>query len=120
MASSAWLLAIWGRLGWIGGLRRAVKKLLLQQLLAAGVATPGLQLLHAAIPALPCTPPQGNEVWIVKLEGIDTPEDARLLRGHSLLIPPSARGELEDEDEFYVQVRSWDWFGAVVGMVLVR
>lgn len=47
---------------------------------------------------------KGQEVWLVKLEGVDSPEDAALLRGHRLLIPPSARPPLEDEDEFYVQV----------------
>ncbi|KAI7841346.1 hypothetical protein COHA_004964 [Chlorella ohadii] len=46
---------------------------------------------------------KGNEVWLVKLEGVESPEEAALLRGHSLLIPASARQALEDEDEFYVQ-----------------
>jgi hypothetical protein len=46
-------------------------------------------------------------VWIVKLEGVESPEEARLLRGHSLLIPATARAQLEDEDEFYVQVGAW-------------
>lgn len=50
-------------------------------------------------------PPQGREVWLVKLAGVDSPEEAALLRGHVLLVPPSARRALEDEDEFYVQVR---------------
>lgn len=51
---------------------------------------------------------QGNEAWIVKLEGVESPEEAALLRGHALLIPASAREELEDEDEFYVQVGGWE------------
>ena len=45
-----------------------------------------------------------GQVWLVKLEGVESPEEAALLRGHSLLIPASARQALEDEDEFYVQV----------------
>lgn len=44
-------------------------------------------------------------MWLVKLEGVDSPEEAAELRGHTLLIPASAREPLEDEDEFYVQVR---------------
>lgn len=44
------------------------------------------------------------QVWLVKLEGVESPEEAALLRGYSLLIPASARQALEDEDEFYVQV----------------
>jgi len=39
----------------------------------------------------------------VKFEGIDTPEDAALIHGHTILIPPSDREPLDDEDEFYVQ-----------------
>ena len=46
---------------------------------------------------------QGREVWLVKLEGIDSPEEAATVRGHTLLIPASARNALDDEDEFYVQ-----------------
>lgn len=46
---------------------------------------------------------KGQEIWLVKLEGVDSPEDAALLRGHTLLIPPMLRAPLEDEDEFYVQ-----------------
>ncbi len=43
----------------------------------------------------------------MKLEGVESPEEAQLLRGHSLLIPATARKALADEDEFYVQVRGW-------------
>lgn len=57
--------------------------------------------LHASPAALLATLEQ---VWLVKLEGVESPEEAALLRGHSLLIPASARQALEDEDEFYVQV----------------
>lgn len=46
---------------------------------------------------------KGREVWLVKLAGINTPEDAAQMRGHRLLIPSRARPPLEDEDEFYVQ-----------------
>lgn len=41
----------------------------------------------------------------MKLEEVESPEEAALLRGHTLLIPASARAPLEDEDEFYIQVR---------------
>lgn len=44
-------------------------------------------------------------MWLVKLEEVESPEEAALLRGHTLLIPASARAPLEDEDEFYIQVR---------------
>lgn len=40
----------------------------------------------------------------MKLVEVESPEEAALLRGHSLLIPASAREALENEDEFYVQV----------------
>ncbi len=50
---------------------------------------------------------QGNEVWLVKLAGTDSPEEADLLRGCKLLIRPTDRAPLEDEDEFYAQVFMW-------------
>jgi len=46
---------------------------------------------------------QGREVWLVKLKGVESPEEATLLRGRTLLIPSSAREPLDDDDEFYVQ-----------------
>jgi 16S rRNA processing protein RimM len=46
---------------------------------------------------------KGRELWIVKLEGIDSPEEAQLVRGHVLLIPAADRAPLDDDDEFYVQ-----------------
>lgn len=46
---------------------------------------------------------KGRELWIVKLEGIDSPEEAELYRNHLLLIPAADREPLDDEDEFYVQ-----------------
>lgn len=46
---------------------------------------------------------KGREVWLVKIEGIETPEDAAEIRGQRLLIPQSSRPPLQDEDEFYVQ-----------------
>ncbi|EFN54123.1 hypothetical protein CHLNCDRAFT_25138 [Chlorella variabilis] len=47
--------------------------------------------------------PWALQVWLVKLAEVESPEEAALLRGHTLLIPASARQSLEDEDEFYVQ-----------------
>lgn len=46
---------------------------------------------------------KGREVWIVKLKGINSPEEVTDIRGHILLISASEREVLEDEDEFYVQ-----------------
>lgn len=79
---------------------------------------PGMPLSPAAparSPAERCPPcPRRNnsqpcplptlQVWLVKLEDVDSPEEAALLRGHTLLVPASARPPLEDEDEFYVTV----------------
>lgn len=47
---------------------------------------------------------QGRKVWLVKLEGTDSPEAADALRGCKLLIRPMDRPPLDDEDEFYAQV----------------
>lgn len=46
---------------------------------------------------------KGREVYICKIKGINTPEEARAIHGHTLLVHESARDELEDDDEFYVQ-----------------
>lgn len=46
---------------------------------------------------------KGREVWIVKLKGINTPEEAKIIHGHTLLVHESVRDELDDEDEFYIQ-----------------
>lgn len=46
---------------------------------------------------------KGREVWIVKLKGINTPEEAQTIHGHTLLVHESVRDELDDEDEFYIQ-----------------
>ncbi len=46
---------------------------------------------------------QGREVWVVKFQGVDTPEAAQALGGQVLLAMPEEHGDLE-EDEFYVQV----------------
>lgn len=46
-------------------------------------------------------------MWLVKLSGYDTPEAVRDLRNYTLLIREDERDpddELEDDDEFYVQV----------------
>lgn len=64
-----------------------------------------LPLLSCSVARCYCCPaPPSPQVWLVKLEGVESPEEAALLRGYSLLIPASARQALEDEDEFYVQV----------------
>ena len=44
-------------------------------------------------------------MWLVKLAGVDGPEDADALRGHSLLVRADERPPLDGDDEFYVQVR---------------
>lgn len=46
---------------------------------------------------------KGREVWIVKLKGINTPEEAQTIHGHTLMVHESVREDLDDEDEFYVQ-----------------
>jgi ribosomal 30S subunit maturation factor RimM len=46
---------------------------------------------------------QGKAVWLVKLKGINTPEQAAGLNKHSLLIQSVQRPPLSDQDEFYVQ-----------------
>jgi hypothetical protein len=56
------------------------------------------------------------QVWLVKLADVESPEEAALLRGHTLLIPASAREALEDEDEFYVQVGRGRSSGCLPGM----
>eukprot|EP00891_Asterochloris_glomerata_P004655 jgi/Astpho2/4655/Aster-x1228 len=45
---------------------------------------------------------KGREVWVVKFQGVDTPEAAQALGGQVLLAMPEEHGDLE-EDEFYVQ-----------------
>ncbi|GAB4821962.1 hypothetical protein N2152v2_009008 [Parachlorella kessleri] len=101
------------------GVRGEVKVQPLTDFPKERLGTPGTRWLRAPVPklgrrrALPPTAVEleygrtmiskGNEVWIVKLEGVESPEEAQLLRGHSLLIPATARKALADEDEFYVQ-----------------
>lgn len=46
---------------------------------------------------------KGREVWIVKIKGINSPEEAQEIRGYSLMVHESVREELEDDDEFYIQ-----------------
>ena len=46
---------------------------------------------------------KGREVYICKIKGINTPEEAREIHGHTLLVHESARDDLDDDDEFYVQ-----------------
>ena len=47
---------------------------------------------------------QGREIWIVKLRGCDSLNESELLRGQTLLVSSTDRPELEDKDEFLVQV----------------
>ena len=47
---------------------------------------------------------QGREIWIVKLRGYDSLTDSESLRGQKLLVSSTDRPELEDEDDFLVQV----------------
>ncbi len=50
---------------------------------------------------------QGHDMWLIKLEGYDTPEAVRELRNYTLLIREDDRDpgeDLEDDDEFYIQV----------------
>lgn len=47
---------------------------------------------------------QGREIWIVKLRGCDSLNKSELLRGQTLLVSSTDRPELEDEDDFLVQV----------------
>lgn len=47
---------------------------------------------------------QGREIWIVKLRGCDSLNESELLRGQTLLVSSTDRPELEDEDDFLVQV----------------
>lgn len=47
---------------------------------------------------------QGREIWIVKLRGYDSLTESESLRGQILLVSSTDRPELEDEDEFLVQV----------------
>lgn len=49
---------------------------------------------------------KGHKVWLVKIKGVNSPEEAELLRNASLCIRDIDREpdeDLEDEDEFYVQ-----------------
>lgn len=50
---------------------------------------------------------QGRDIWIVKLQGVNSLNDSQLLRGTILLVDSADRPELEDEDEFLAQVWSW-------------
>ena len=89
---SCWRASTVGRL--VGGCPRAAARL--PSLLRVPPPRPRARSDSHLLPRL--------QVWLVKLEGVESPEEAALLRGHSLLIPASARQALEDEDEFYVQV----------------
>lgn len=58
---------------------------------------------------------QGREIWIVKLRGVDSLTESETLRGQTLLVSSTDRPELEDEDEFLVQVS----FASRTGFTLV-
>lgn len=64
------------------------------------LATPVHNMFH-------CLLTQGHDMWLVKLNGYDTPESVRELRNYTLLIREDERDpdeELEGDHEFYVQV----------------
>ena len=46
---------------------------------------------------------QGREVWLLRLEGVDSPEAADMLKGLRLLMHLRDRPALDSEDDFYVQ-----------------
>ena len=47
---------------------------------------------------------QGREIWIVKLRGCNSLNESEVLRGQTILVSSTDRPELEDEDDFLVQV----------------
>lgn len=47
---------------------------------------------------------QGREIWIVKLRGCNSLNESEVLRGQTILASSTDRPELEDEDDFLVQV----------------
>ncbi|KAK9788866.1 hypothetical protein WJX73_005336 [Symbiochloris irregularis] len=44
---------------------------------------------------------KGHEIWLVRVAGVTTPEQAGALRNHRLLMLASDCHQLEDQDEFY-------------------
>ncbi len=46
---------------------------------------------------------QGGQHWLVRVEGVDTVQEAEELRGQVLVISAEDRPEIDDDDEFYVQ-----------------
>lgn len=46
---------------------------------------------------------QGRQTWLVKVEGVDSIEEAEQLRGQMLSMSAQERPQIDDEDEFYVQ-----------------
>lgn len=51
-------------------------------------------------------------VWLVKLAGIEGPEEAEGYRNQRLLVRAADRSPLESDDEFYIQVRAGHRAGA--------
>lgn len=60
----------------------------------------------------PCM--QGREIWIVKLRGCNSLNESEILRGQTILVSSTDRPELEDEDEFLVQVCFFALLSSVV------
>ena len=53
---------------------------------------------------------QGHDIWLMRVEGITSPEQASTLRNHRLLMLLSDCPDLADDDEFY----SWELVGMQV------
>jgi len=60
-------------------------------------------LLPLEIESVRDTVTKGRATWLLKIEGIDSMEEAETLRGHTLHMLAEDRPDLEDDDEFYVQ-----------------
>ena len=54
--------------------------------------------IHAVFAVL-----QGNLTWLLKIEGVDSVEEAERYRGLTLGMLADDRPDLEDEDEIYFQ-----------------
>jgi hypothetical protein len=42
-------------------------------------------------------------VWLLKIRGIETPEEAENLKGQVLMMPAGERPQLDSDEEFYAQ-----------------
>jgi len=45
---------------------------------------------------------KGHDLWVLKFEGISTPEEAKVLNGYQMMIKADEREPLT-EDEYYIQ-----------------